>query len=164
MATQVQFRRGTTAQHATFTGAAGEITVDTDKDTLVVHDGTTAGGFPLENADADILKADTTDNLVVGFTSDIETLGSNTITPDFQTENLKSRAVTGNVTINAPTTGNGACYIKLAADGSGPYTVTLGSGVTAIGTIPDLAASTTYIATVVRFGSSDAYCQIQEAG
>jgi len=47
MATQVQQRRGTTAEHATFTGAVGEVTVDTDKDTAVVHDGSTAGGFPL---------------------------------------------------------------------------------------------------------------------
>ncbi len=47
MAKQVQFRRGTTSQHSTFTGAAGEITVDTDKNTAVVHDGSTAGGHPL---------------------------------------------------------------------------------------------------------------------
>jgi len=47
MATQVQQRRGTTAQHNVFTGANGELTVDTSKDTLVIHDGTTQGGFPL---------------------------------------------------------------------------------------------------------------------
>lgn len=47
MTTQVQFRRGTTAQHQTFTGAEGEITVDTDKNTAVVHDGLKAGGFEL---------------------------------------------------------------------------------------------------------------------
>jgi hypothetical protein len=43
-ATQVQFRRGTTAQHSSFTGALGEVTLDTDKDTLIIHDGSTAGG------------------------------------------------------------------------------------------------------------------------
>jgi len=48
--TQVQLRRGTTAQHSTFTGAEGEVTVDTTKDTLVVHDGSTAGGIPLAKA------------------------------------------------------------------------------------------------------------------
>jgi hypothetical protein len=47
MPTAVQFRRGTTTEHSTFTGAAGELTVDTDKNTVVVHDGTTAGGNPL---------------------------------------------------------------------------------------------------------------------
>jgi hypothetical protein len=47
MAKQLQLRRGTTTQHSTFTGAAGEVTVDTDKDTIVVHDGSTAGGSVL---------------------------------------------------------------------------------------------------------------------
>jgi hypothetical protein len=47
MSTAVQFRRGTTAQHASFTGAVGEVTVDTDKKTVVVHDGASAGGHPL---------------------------------------------------------------------------------------------------------------------
>lgn len=51
MATQVQFRRGTTSEHGSFTGAVGEITVDTDKDTAVVHDGTAAGGRPLLRED-----------------------------------------------------------------------------------------------------------------
>ena len=46
MATQLQLRKGTTTEHASFTGAVGEVTVDTTKDVLVVHDGTTAGGFP----------------------------------------------------------------------------------------------------------------------
>lgn len=50
MANQIQIRGGTTAEHATFTGAVREITVDTDKDTVVVHDGTTAGGHPLVKA------------------------------------------------------------------------------------------------------------------
>lgn len=47
MSAGIQRRRGTTAQHAVFTGLAGEITVDTDKSTLVVHDGVTAGGHSL---------------------------------------------------------------------------------------------------------------------
>lgn len=46
MAKQLQLRRGTTAQHSTFTGAVGEVTIDTSKDVVVVHDGATAGGFP----------------------------------------------------------------------------------------------------------------------
>jgi hypothetical protein len=47
MSTQVQRRKGTTAQHASFTGASAELTVDTTKNTVVVHDGATAGGIPL---------------------------------------------------------------------------------------------------------------------
>ena len=47
MPTQLQFRRGNTAQTAIFTGAVAELTVDTDKQTIVVHDGVTTGGHPL---------------------------------------------------------------------------------------------------------------------
>ncbi len=47
MATAIQWRRGTTAQHGSFTGLVGEITVDTDLDTIRVHDGSTAGGHRL---------------------------------------------------------------------------------------------------------------------
>lgn len=54
MTTQVQFRRGTTVQHSTFTGAQGEITVDTDKKTAIVHDGTTVGGIELARNDSSI--------------------------------------------------------------------------------------------------------------
>ncbi|MFT4301693.1 MAG: hypothetical protein QM579_08065 [Desulfovibrio sp.] len=50
MSTAVQRRRGTTAQHLIFAGLPGEITVDTEKKTLVVHDGTTMGGTPLAKA------------------------------------------------------------------------------------------------------------------
>ena len=51
MAKRLQLRRGTTAEHSTFTGAVGEVTVDTDKDTIVVHDGATDGGIPMARAD-----------------------------------------------------------------------------------------------------------------
>lgn len=44
-------KRGTTAQNNNYTGEAYEVTLDTDKKTLVVHDGLTAGGFPLARAD-----------------------------------------------------------------------------------------------------------------
>ena len=51
MATQVQFRRGTTGEHSAFTGAVGEVTVDTEKKVVCIHDATTAGGFPLLRED-----------------------------------------------------------------------------------------------------------------
>ena len=47
MATEIKLRRGTKAQHddgSGFTGAVGEITVDTTDDTLRVHDGSLKGG------------------------------------------------------------------------------------------------------------------------
>ena len=51
MATQVQFRRGTTAEHSGFKGADGEVTVDTSLKTVVIHDALTNGGFPLLRQD-----------------------------------------------------------------------------------------------------------------
>jgi hypothetical protein len=51
MAKRVQRRRGTTSEHATFTGYDGESTIDTTKDTVVVHDGATTGGYPLARED-----------------------------------------------------------------------------------------------------------------
>ena len=49
MPTALQLRRGTTSQNDSFTGAVGEISVDTTLDTLRVHDGSTAGGFVTSN-------------------------------------------------------------------------------------------------------------------
>ena len=47
MPDQLQLRGGTTTEHNSFTGVAREVTVDTTKKTLVVHDNTTTGGTPL---------------------------------------------------------------------------------------------------------------------
>ena len=51
MPTVVQFRRGTTAQNNSFTGAAGELSVDTTLGTIRVHNGI-AGGNILASIDA----------------------------------------------------------------------------------------------------------------
>ena len=51
MAKLLKLRRGTTSQHGSFTGAEGEVTIDTTKDTAVVHDGAQAGGRPLARED-----------------------------------------------------------------------------------------------------------------
>jgi hypothetical protein len=45
--TQIQRRRGTTVEHSTFTGAVGELTVDTTLNTVRVHDGVTVAGHRL---------------------------------------------------------------------------------------------------------------------
>lgn len=42
--TQIQYRRGSQAQNDAFTGALGEITVDTTNKTIRIHDGSTVGG------------------------------------------------------------------------------------------------------------------------
>ena len=45
MSTQVQLRRDTAANVAAFTGAQGEVIVDTTNNRLVAQDGATPGGF-----------------------------------------------------------------------------------------------------------------------
>ena len=47
MPTQLQFRRGTTSQNNGFTGAVGELTIDTDTDAIILHDGSSAGGIEI---------------------------------------------------------------------------------------------------------------------
>ena len=52
MPTVLQHRRGTTTQNNSFTGAVGELTIDTTLGVVVVQDGTTQGGFPAVNTTA----------------------------------------------------------------------------------------------------------------
>ena len=47
MTEQLQLRGGTAVQNDVFTGAPREVTVDTTNQILRLHDGTTAGGFPI---------------------------------------------------------------------------------------------------------------------
>ena len=61
MPTQVQFRRGTEAQNNAFTGASGELSVDTTNDSIRIHDGATAGGFEPNARYADLAERYATD-------------------------------------------------------------------------------------------------------
>lgn len=63
VATQVKRRRGTTAENDAFTGAEGEITVDTEKHELRVHDGETQGGFKIPTAESLDFASKSLDNL-----------------------------------------------------------------------------------------------------
>ena len=74
MATRLQLRKGTTAEHSTFVGAEGEVTVDTTKKALVLHDGVTAGGFPV----AAIANADGTVSIIAKDGSVITTITTGT--------------------------------------------------------------------------------------
>ena len=82
MPTQVQFRRGTTSQNNAFTGAAGEISVDTEVKTIRIHDGSTQGGLTLARADLTNTSAIT---------------GSSTTTLTNKTVNLTSNTLSGTV-------------------------------------------------------------------
>ena len=75
MADQLSLRGGTTTEHATFTGANKEVTVDTTKKTLVVNDGATVGGHPLmrENASNSALALGSAGTPSLKFTGDTNT-------------------------------------------------------------------------------------------
>ena len=92
MAKLLKLRRGTTTQHGSFTGAEGEVTIDTTKDTAVVHDGSQAGGRPLLREDMANLPAGTIDNADINTSAAIS---GTKISPDFGSQNI---ATTGNIT------------------------------------------------------------------
>jgi len=85
MAKLLKLRRGTTTQHGSFTGAEGEVTIDTTKDTAVVHDGSTAGGRPLLREDMSNLPAGTIDNADVNASAAIS---GTKISPDFGSQDI----------------------------------------------------------------------------
>jgi hypothetical protein len=89
MSTQIQYRRGSSAQTSSFTGALGEITVDTTNKVVVVHDGATAGGF-----------------------SGVSTTATQTLT----NKTLSSAVLTGTLTANS---GVGSSGQYLESTGSG---------------------------------------------
>ena len=106
MATQVQFRRGNTAQTAAFTGAAGEITVDTTKNVVVIHDGVTAGGTPMVSGKGDTMTGalNVANNLVV--TGTVGVTGATTLTTLTASSTILQTA--GLSTLNALTVSNNA--------------------------------------------------------
>lgn len=112
MAKQVQIRRGTTAEHATFTGAIGEITVDTTKDTLVVHDGSLAGGYPLARA--------TGDQLFVNVVETVYNLSGTAI--DASNGNIQYKTIGGNTTFTDSLNTGESVILRLASASS--YTIT----------------------------------------
>ena len=85
MAKLLKLRRGTTTQHGSFTGAEGELTIDTTKDTAVVHDGSQAGGRPLLREDMSNLPAGTIDNADVNASAAID---GTKISPDFGSQDI----------------------------------------------------------------------------
>ena len=123
MATQVQFRRGSTSQHGSFTGAVGEITVDTDKDTVVVHDGSQAGGFALPS-----LKTAQEFTKTQNFNATTLT-DQATITWDASANQVTSVTLTNNRTLAAATNqvDGGVYVLSVVQDGTGSRTLSFNS-------------------------------------
>ena len=106
MAKLLKLRRGTTTQHASFTGAEGEVTIDTTKDTAVVHDGAQAGGRPLLREDMSNLPAGTIDNADINASAAI---AGTKISPNFGSQDIET---TGNIDLS-DSTGSGNNRIKI---------------------------------------------------
>jgi hypothetical protein len=105
MPTILQFRRGTTAQNDAFTGALGEVSIDTQKDTLRVHDGATAGGSEIVSTAA--TQTLTNKTLTTPVISTISNTG--TLTLPTSTDTLVGRDTTDtltNKTLTSPTITN----------------------------------------------------------
>lgn len=73
MSKQVQLRGGTTAEHRDFIGASREVTVDTDLNTLRVHDGSTPGGHELATTSSVIQFKKDIQNMFDQFEMDLST-------------------------------------------------------------------------------------------
>ena len=128
----IQLYRGTTAQHSGYTGPAGECTVDTTKNTLVVHDGVKAGGYPLVKEEHTV----TGDGYVLANGRRSTTIGSKTLALSLDTAALRNLladpsgtdAVAGNLklsdavdsSLDAATGGTAATpkAVKTAVDGA----------------------------------------------
>jgi len=117
MSTQVQRRKGTTAQHASFTGASAELTVDTTKNTVIVHDGATAGGIPLAKETGSAISATSLSGPLTG------TVGATTA----NTGNFTDLTFSGTGTFSGGTA-NGVPYLN------GSKVITTGTALTFDGT------------------------------
>jgi hypothetical protein len=121
MATQVQWRGGSTAEHATFTGAAREVTVDTQKQTLVLHDGSTAGGRPLLREDGSnaALSLGSAGTPSLKFTGDTNTgiysPGADQVAVATNGTGRLFVDATGNIGVGAAATANGVLRLNVAS-------------------------------------------------
>ena len=106
MAKLLKLRRGTTTQHGSFTGAEGEVTIDTTKDTAVVHDGSQAGGRPLAREDLNNVSSSTIAGRLSNDSIAVSKIAAGTLPSDVK---VTDSNVSGNLTIvNADVTSSAA--------------------------------------------------------
>ena len=113
MAKLLKLRRGTTTQHNSFTGAEGEVTVDTDKETLVVHDGSTAGGHPVAAEDLANVSSSTIAGRLSNDSIAVSKIAAGTLPSDVK---IQDANVSGNLTIATADINNDAVTNAKVAD------------------------------------------------
>jgi hypothetical protein len=146
MPTVLQFRRGTTAQNNSFTGSAGELSIDTDLEVIRVHDGSHPGGYALIGANA------------------AQTMANKTLSAPIITNGMTAN---GNLFLN-----NGTSNIHLpATNGNVHFTVASNNilRITANGIVNDMGNgvgnignSTSYFNTVFAKSTSAYYADVAE--
>ena len=124
MAKLLKLRRGSTSDHGSFTGAEGEVTVDTTKDTLVVHDGSTAGGHEMLREDMSNLPAGTIDNADINASAAI---AGTKISPNFGSQNI---VTSGTVVVgsNGSTVSDAGLVVSADDAGAAVFLQRSGSG------------------------------------
>ena len=150
MATEVQFRRGTTAEHNSFTGAVGEVTVDTDKDTMIVHDNSQAGGYPMAN-----LKTAQEFTATQNFNATTLSDGS-TVAWDASANQVTSVTLGGNRTLGAASNqiDGGVYVISVIQDGTGSRTLAFNSNYKFVGGTAPTVSTTANARDVLVFVSN----------
>jgi len=98
MAKLLKLRRGTTTQHGSFTGAEGEVTIDTTKDTAVVHDGSTTGGRALAREDLNNVSSSTIAGRLSNDSIAVSKIAAGTLPSDVK---IQDANVSGNLTIES---------------------------------------------------------------
>jgi hypothetical protein len=132
MTKQVQRRRGTATQHTSFTGAEGEISVNTTNKSVHVHDGTTAGGIEAARADLGNVSDADLNTALSG-----NTLASLTIT----SADINGGTIDG--TVIGGTTAAAGSFTTLSASTSisGTLSTAAQPNVTSVGTLTSLDVS-----------------------
>ena len=156
MAKTLQFRRYNTAVIAVTTGSSGELIVNTDANTITVHDGVTAGGWattPLAYAQAAFSTANT-DYTTLSVSP--QTYGNSTFIPVITlSANGRVSAITNTAITVGYTTGNGGLVTQSSTRSTGVTLnkptgqITLTSNAMAIGT------SNTFVFTNSTIGAND---------
>ena len=148
MATQVQLRRGTTGQISSFSGAVGELVVDTDIKTLYLQDGSTAGGFAMARADFSNIAATATLTLATLNATTLNT--TNLDLTNLEVTNIKAKDGTaaGSIADSTGVVTIASAVLTTADINAGTFDGVVGGTTPAAGSFTTLSGSTSITGTL----------------